>query len=111
MLLLRSLCFLSAAAPLMAHEGHDHEVSSAIWQEHQPDEFAQLDIQQAFSLQATSVDEAADTVVLDQRITAWIKSDGSTGQEPPFFMAAPVPEPPSLALFGVLGLWILRRRR
>jgi arylsulfatase A-like enzyme len=35
----------------------------------------------------------------------------SAGEQLPFFMAAPVPEPSSLGLFGVLGLGLLRRRR
>ena len=35
----------------------------------------------------------------------------SAGQELPLFMAAPVPEPTSLTLFGAVGLGLLRRRR
>lgn len=71
--------FSISGGPLLAHEGHDHEVSTGIWQEHQLDEFAQLDLVQGLSLQTTSAVEATSVVALERTITSWMISDGSTG--------------------------------
>lgn len=64
-----SVCVL----PTLAHEGHDHESSSAIWPEHQPEDLVTIDIAKAITLHASAIG------TIDPRISSWIQSDGSTG--------------------------------
>ena len=61
---------LFAAAAATAHEGHDHDMPSGLWPAH--DAVVAADV----------VNAAALVTATDQRISAWKRSDGLSGQSP-----------------------------